>query len=283
MKIRLQSIVLFFAAGLVQLSAYGDVVDDNVFATVNDQRISADVYGFLLGTRERELLADTEYAITAEDEQTYRSQTAKDLILTEVLAQEAQRLKLDEDPMVQAELQISAKTLMAQLAVKRIIEKANIDEAQMRQIYEGQANLVMYRFNIWVAQSEADAKKLFTALTSGENSEQLSSLTENPFEVIETPWLRDVDIDPATLDDVTPLAVGEFASHIIKKDADWRVVKLIDKNVLKKQDYELERESIKAELTQIYVDKAIAELSQKAKIELNKNHGAVINENWINQ
>lgn len=235
--------------------------DPEVFATVNGAPLGADLYHFLLGSRAQDNSERQAY-----DDEMSRQQTAKDLVMTEVLAQQATRQGLHESEQVKVELAMAEKTLLAQLYVKQLMDAIEIDETEIRQHFDEQREQAMYRFMIWRTTDKERAMKFLSALKAGNDAGASDE------DVIETPWLRDTDIAPEVDAIVRQLAVNEFADDPVFQDGYWKVVQVIDKQVMAKQSYEEEREMIRAELVSQKLDKKLEELADNALIVYNDQH-----------
>lgn len=236
-----------------------------VFATVNGTPLGANLYHFLLGSRAQDNSERQAYD-DGFDAEMNRQQTAKDLVMTEVLAQQATRQGLHESEQVKVELAMAEKTLLAQLYVKQLMDAIEIDETEIRQHFDEQREQTMYRFMIWRTTDQDRAMKLLSALKAGNDAGASDE------DVIETPWLRDTDIAPEVDAIVRQLAVNEFADDPVFQDGYWKVVQVIDKQVMAKQSYEEEREMIRAELVSQKLDKKLEELADNASIVFNDQH-----------
>lgn len=84
-----------------------------VFATVNGAPLSMNLYRFLLGSREQES-QERQAHDDGFDAELHRQQTADDLIMTELLAQQATRRGMHDSERVRAEMAMAEKTLLAQ-------------------------------------------------------------------------------------------------------------------------------------------------------------------------
>ena len=263
--IRKLFIVLLTVA--MSISCLASPNDDQHFARVNQHDISNDLYEFLLGTRSRDFLAQTEFSPSAAEEEAYRAKTAKDLILTELLAQEARRIGISELKSVKVELEMAETTLLAQLMVQKIIERIDVDEETLLNKYDAQIATAMYRFKVWNSDTKVDAQALLGSLSSAKTKGIKSKIDYESTIFSETPWVLIDDVDPIIRDEVRGLSKGDFASNIVNKKGQWVIVQLIDKNVIDKPAYETEREIIKADIIQAHVDKTISALAENATIE----------------
>lgn len=243
--------------------------DPGIFATVNGRPLSLHLYHFLLGYREQDSNGAQAYE-GSYDAEMNRQQSAKDLVMTEVLAQKAEALGMDESELVKVEMVMAKKTLLAQLYVQKLMDSIEIDESEIRHYYDQQREQAMYRFMIWQTTEQDRAEAILSALETGNNTGQLPDPGHE--NAIETPWLRDVDIEPEVHDIVGKLDVGEYAEKPIFQDGFWKVVRVIDKDVLAKQSFDEERELIKAELVQKKLDEKLEELAENASITFNEQH-----------
>lgn len=240
-------------------------MDPDVFATVDGTPVGMNLYRFLLGSREDQSAQMQAYN-DGFDIELHRQQTANDLVMTELLAQKATQLGMHDTEMVKAELAMAKKTLLAQLYVKKLMDSIEIDESEIRQYYDQQSEQAMYRFMIWQTPDQALAEETLAALKAGEG------VGSSAPEVIETPWLRDVDISPEVNEIVREMNVDDFAEEPVFQDGLWKVFQVIDKQVMKVQSYEEEREIIKSELVRLKLEEKLDNLAEEASIEFNEHH-----------
>lgn len=256
---------LAHADGPVSSASHDNIGDPDVFATVNGTTLGTNLYHFLLGTRAAEHSERLAYD-DGFDAEMNRQQTAKDLVMTEVLAQQATRLGMHESERVKVEMAMAEKTLLAQLYVKQLMDTIAIDETEIRRHYDQQREQAMYRFMIWRTPHQAHAVELLNALKAGNDPGASGE------DMIETPWLRDTDIAPEVNDLVRQLGVDEFASEPVFQDGYWKVVQVIDRQVMAKQSYEEARDIIRAELVSLKLDEKLAELADNAAIVFNDQY-----------
>lgn len=237
----------------------------DVFATVNGAPLSMNLYHFLVGSRENGNTRMQSYD-EGFDAEMQRQQAADDLIMTEVLAQQATRMGMHESEQVRVEMAMAEKTLLAQLYVKQLMDSIEIDESEIRRYYEQQREQAMYRFMIWQTPDRDRAKNILRAVKAGRDS----GISDQ--DIIETPWLRDTDIAPEVNNIAQSLSVNEFAENPISQDGVWKVVQVIDKQVMTKQPYEEAREIIRAELVSQKLDEKLEDLAGEASIVFNDEH-----------
>lgn len=274
----LKSSILFFLTGLLCFSVQAkdqenqdqpaQVMNPEVFAQVNGVPLSLDLYHFLAGSREQDQEKFQES--DSIDVELNRQQVVKDLVMTEVLTQEAMKQNLHQHPQVLIELEMAKKTLLAQLYVQQMMANFEIDDAHIREAYKAKKETVMYRFMIWRSNDQAQAKQWLNTLKAGKQEQNADS--ELAKSAIESPWLRDVDIDPAVNDIALKLEVNEFVPEPVFQEGVWKVIQIIDKNVLSKQTYEEEYELIRAELVRMKLDEQLEALAKASSIVFNEQH-----------
>ncbi|MCH8498983.1 MAG: SurA N-terminal domain-containing protein [Marinobacter sp.] len=249
------------AEDLSNLQSEEKTTDADVFATVNGTPLGKNLYHFLLGSREQESQQRLAYD-DGFDIQQHRQQVANDLIMTELLAQQATRIGMHETELVQLEMAMAEKTLLAQLYVQKLMAAIEVDDSEIRHFYDQQSEQAIYRFMIWQTPDQGRAVEMLNTLKTG-SGEGITS------EVIETPWLRDVDISPEVNEIVRQLGVNEFVESPIFQDGVWKVVQVIDKQVMVQGSYEEERELIKAELVRLKLEEKLEELAAGALVVFN--------------
>lgn len=257
---------LFFTLFIIlPFVAQAKDLDPSTVASVNGKNLSVSMYQFLLGSRQREDQENTEFALSEDELSAIRSQATEDLVLTEVLAQEALRLKIDQLDMNKIEIDLARQTLLAQLMVRQIMDKINITEEDVRAVYDAEKSTSLYRFNLWITPSKDEAEKLLSHLKD-------KKPFKHAYEKIETPWLDQQELEPSVVGVVDATKIGEFVSKVIQQDGLWKVVQLIDKNRFDKPPFDEAREVIKADLIQSQVDEEIRKLSMTADIQVNTQH-----------
>ena len=259
---------LFFILSLfvaLSFAVQAKDLDPSIVASVNGKNLSISMYQFLLGSRQRQDQEHTEFALSEDELSAIKAQATEDLVLTEVLAQEALRLKVDQLDTNKIEIDLARQTLLAQLMVRQIMEKITITEDDIRAVYEAEKSTSLYRFNLWITPSNEEAEKLLSHLKDNKTF-------KHSYEKIETPWLDQTELEPSVVSVVDATKMGEFVSKVIQQDGLWKVVQLIDKNSFDKPPFDEARQVIKADLIQVQVDEEIRKLSMKADIQVNTLH-----------
>lgn len=263
MKHFLGSLVVSFSLIPAVWAADPPAAEHTIFATVNGVPLSRSMYEFLRQARASE--ENDEQADAALFDDLLRDQqAAKDLVMTELLSQQAVSLGLDQSPSFQLEMEMARKTLLAQLYIQRLLQDMNVDEEVVRQVYEQQSPQILYRFMIWRTRDPEQALRMLENLQGGQ---ALADADVGPgLGVIETPWLRDRDIEPEVNALVQQLDVGAFVGEPILQDGVWKVVQVIDRQLLAKRSFAEERDVISAELKRVELDRRLESLTLNSSI-----------------
>lgn len=241
--------------------------DPATFAQINGKAISLDMFNFLLHSREQEDMQDMSEAI---DNNTRKQQVTRDIILTTLLAEQAQQSNLHSSEQFKLEKELFEQTLLAQLFVQQHMAAMAIDEASLRQRHAELQAQTLYRFNIWETTDQATAKRALSTLQQASGT----TLPMDSISAIETPWLMSTDIDPAVDQQVRPLTVNDFIEAPIYQDGVWKVVQLIDKRSLPRQSFAEEREAIEADMVAEQLDALFESLLNDASIVINQDYAA---------
>lgn len=246
------------------------------FATINGEEVPYSLFEFLNGNRSDYLTADADTTPQSEERAQHLQKTAKDLIVTALLAQEARRLQIDKLPEIKAEMALAEKTLLAQLLVQRIMQQIEIKDEQIAAAYAQVEPMTMYRFKTWTTDNQTAFNTILSALET-DNQNALERFSEHAKEMA---WVLLDDVDPSMREEVKKLPVGGVISKIKRSNKSWKVVQLVDKNVLEKRPIEEEREILRSGLIKSALNTEITRLLKNAAITIHKPDGMVIDRQW---
>ncbi|HSD38462.1 MAG TPA: peptidylprolyl isomerase [Rhodocyclaceae bacterium] len=229
----------------------------------------------------------------------FRTYVKGQLIQREVMAQQAQALKLDKVPAYQAQLremleavqkqfdkapkeQIDARIafntqgLLAQLFVNDFEKKHALTDAALRAEYKHIADTkrgTEYRVRHIQLDSEADAKAVISKLAGGTKFDKLAAESKDlgsRDEGGELGWIKvdgKTDGFPAPFADaVRKLSAGAYTSEPVKTDAGYHVILVEGVRELPVGSYESYKAEITDRLKQESLGKEIQSLMKKAKI-----------------
>ena len=225
----------------------------------------------------------------------FRNYAREQLIQREVVAQQAQALKLDKAPAYQAELremqqqirkqfegapkeQVDARVafntqaMLAQLFVVDFEKKNAPTDAAMRAAYKrfvDQKGGFEYKVRHIQLASEADAKAVIGKLAGGSKFESLVGESKDlgsKDEGGDLGWIKLDGIPLPFADAVRKLAAGSFTREPVKTDEGFHVILVESKRELAVGSYESYKAEISDQLQKQAIEKEIQSLMKKAKI-----------------
>ncbi len=250
---------LLFFAPVNTATAQDDT--NNVFARVNDHVVPLDLLIFLSGSRQER--SDDSAANLA-------NRAAYDLLVTEVFAQQAQKLGLHQQRDFLAEIEMARKTLLAQLYVQHFLKQTEINEEELKTRYARLAEKRLYRFRVLELQEQSEAEHLLNTLQR--QSYDDAYLAELGFR--EGPWLTQQDL-PAELDSaLDELEPSAFFAKPIPMDEGWQLVQLVGTQTFPKPAFNAHYQILESELRKERLDQHITRTLQSAHIEIVNDLGA---------
>ncbi len=158
------------------------------------------------------------------------------MISNKVLAMEASRLKLDEDPLVQHGINMLVEQAMARLAIQHIKEGITIKEDDIKKYYEKNQEEFKQPEKVWASHilvnKKRDAKKILKKIKSGKDFSQLAS--ENSTCISKDQggdlgWFSRGKMAPAFEKAAFSLKKGE-TSGVVKSQFGYHIIKLKDRS-----------------------------------------------------
>ncbi len=254
-------------------------VSEESFARVNGRVVPQALYEFLLGVRERDYMqAMTNEADDADTRHAFSSKVGRDLLLTEVLSQEAERLGIAESEKFQLEMTMARKTLLAQLMVQQWMRSVEVSEQELRRSYEKAAPEALYRLAIagFDTVEQAVATKAALETMPSAEMDELASLGFR-----ESSWLQVQDIAPELRESLQATESANFISEPLLRGGKWQLAVLLERQVFAKPPFVEQKEILEAEWRQRYVDSEMDRLMRTAQIKLTTQAKALdIDDAW---
>jgi len=194
-----------------------------------------------------------------------------DLVLTEMLAQEANKRGVDKLPRLLAEAEIQYKTLLGQTLIQEEIATMLISDDEIQQRYD--AIPVSYKYGIRRIKvaSEAQANTILDELNKGADFANMADTYSSDAEVNKGGWLGNLRLsqlggDLATA--VQELKDGSYYQTPIKVGSDWTLILVESREGQGKPPFERAQEWLRSEIQQTRVQAMLADLRQNARVEL---------------
>jgi len=198
----------------------------------------------------------------------------EELINREVLAQAAARRGLDKDPDIAAQMDMARQAVLVRALFEREMKANPVTDEQLQKQYEAfKASMGTneYKVRHILVENEADAKQIIADLNKGGDFAKIAK------EKSKDPGSKDnggdLDWGPSAryvkpfADAVTSMKKGDTTQVPVKTDFGYHVIRLDDVRPLQVPPFAEMREQFRQRAQQQAVQKIVADLRSKAKIE----------------
>jgi len=234
--------------------------------TVNGKAISQKLYEDYAQALARRPLSE----LSPED----REQIKENLVRVVLIAEEAEKSGLLNDPDVASRLELAKLELLQQATAQKYMKDHTPTEAEMRAEFEAQitsAPLVEFQARHILVSSEDVAMKIIAQLKAGNDfvamAKRMSADKGSAAKGGDLGWFGPRDMDPAFTNAVAMLKKGEFTKTPVQTAAGWHVIQLMNTRDRAPPAYD----DVKDRLAKIVVSKQFKahsdEMLKTAKIE----------------
>jgi peptidyl-prolyl cis-trans isomerase C len=198
----------------------------------------------------------------------------EELVNREVLAQAAARRGLDKNPDIAAQMDMAKQAVLVRALFEEEVKKNPITDAQLEQQYEvfkGSMGANEYKVRHILVDKEDDAKAIIAELDKGGDFAKLAK------EKSKDPGSKDnggdLDWGPSAryvkpfADAVTGMQKGQTTPVPVKTDFGYHVIRLDDVRPLQVPPFAELKEQFRQRAQQQQIQKLVADLRSKAKIE----------------
>jgi len=203
-----------------------------------------------------------------------RNRIRDDLITREILLQEASKKGIDKSAEVTAQLEIQRQSLIINAFLADYVRANPVTEDAMRKEYESAKILAggkEYKARHILVKDETEAKQIVATLKKGGNFEKLaaekSEDTGSKGRGGDLDWGAPARYVKPFGDALTKLKKGQITDPPVQTQFGWHIIRLDDERATKIPPFDDVKNNIQQQMQQQVVQKAIAELRAKAKIE----------------
>ena len=198
------------------------------------------------------------------------------LVLQELLMQQAQQQHLNDDPQVVAQIELMKRSVLANAVLRKVLSDKAPSEEQVKKEYETTVATMgkkEYKARHILVDSEDKAKNLIEQIKKekGANFSELAKASSSDSSAAEGG-----DLGWFTLDTMVPpfgqalskLEKGKFTEQPIKTDLGWYIIILDDVRNTTPPTLEVLRPSIMQELQKRIIKEYVEKLRKDAKVEI---------------
>ncbi len=234
----------------------------------------AKVNGVAIPQSRLELLLKANAAQGQPDNPDVRNRMRDALISREVISQEATKKGLDKTTEVAAQLDLQRQEALVNAFVQDYIKNNPVSEDALKKEYERQKAQIgdkEYKARHILVKEEAEAKQIIAQLKKGaifeklaaEKSEDQGSKGQGG----DLDWSAPGRYVPPFAEALKKLKKGQLTDAPVQTQFGWHVIRLEDERPFKTPSYEEVKSQLQQNLQRQAIDKVVAELRAKAKVE----------------
>lgn len=237
-------------------------------ATVNGKQIKQSVYDYIAKdatSRGQKVDAPVKEAIVNK------------LIDSEIVYQEAQKLGLDKQADYQAREELARRELLTSIYLQDYVKKNPISDTDTKAAYEQYKKAYgdkEYSARHILVKTETEAKDIIAQLGKGGDFAKIAkekSLDPGSKEKGgDLGWFSPATMVKPFSDAVATLSKGAVSPTPVQTQFGWHVIKLVDTRAAQPLAYDKVKEGLQKNLQQRNLEKMMAELRSKAKIDIAK-------------
>jgi peptidyl-prolyl cis-trans isomerase C len=199
------------------------------------------------------------------------------LIDSELVYQEAQKLGLDKQADYLAREELSRRELLTSMYLQDFVKKNPISESETKSAYEEYKKAYgdkEYSARHILVKTEGEAKDIIAQLGKGGDFAKIAkekSLDPGSKEKGgDLGWFSPASMVKPFSDVAINLQKGSISTNPVQTQFGWHVIKLIDTRTAQPLPYDKVKDGIQKNLQQRNLEKMMAELRTKAKIDISK-------------
>ena len=274
----MKSIALQRSVSLAVFTAAGLMIGTSVLAQASAPKgpgTVARVNGVTVPQSRIDMLMKQQTQRGAPDTPEMRTRVRDELVSMEAVSQEAAKRGFDKNPDVMIQIELARQNILAQAYIADYIAKNPISEAAMKAEYDkiraalGERE---YRVRHILVKTEAEAKEIMAAIAAkkttfekaaAERSEDAGSKGRGG----ELDWTPPANLVKPFADAMVKLKKGQTAPAPVQSQFGWHIIRLDDERPLTAPPYDEVKQQLQQRFQQQAIEKAIAEVRAKAKIE----------------
>lgn len=240
---------------------------DTIIATINGQQISLDLFRRFYGDRMRQT--------NEKNTPAFQNRAFNEFVNIVVTAQDAQKAGLEKDKNFELAAEMQRLQLLSGFAIQNAAKTRTPSDEDLKKAYDarfGKEKRVEYKARHILVKSEDEAKKLIDELKGGADFSELAktrSLGPTGKDGGELPWFGTGQMVQPFTDATAALKPGEYSSQPVQTQFGWHVILLEETRESEPPSLEDVKTELSQALQRSTLGNYVAELREKAEMELN--------------
>lgn len=209
-----------------------------------------------------------------QDSPQLRAMVRDQLVLTELLRQEAQKKGLDKSAEYKSEMDAYAARLLANFYVRDWMRANPVSDAQLRAEYDklvAQLARKEYSARHILVENEADARKILEDLKKGKAftaiAKEVSKDTGSKDKGGELGWAPAEAYVKEFSEALTKLTPGQVTANPVKTQFGWHIIQLVDARTQQGPSFDELKPLLAQRIQGAQLDGLLSKLKQQAKVE----------------
>lgn len=237
-------------------------------ATVNGKQIKQSVY---------DLIAKDITASGQKIDDNTKNAIINELIGSELVYQEAQRLGLDKQPDYLIREELARRKLLTSIFLQDYVKKNPVSDADTKAAYEQYKKAYgekEYSARHILVKTEAEAKDIIAQLNKGGDFAKIAKEKSlDPGSKLkggDLGWFSPATMVKPFSDVAANLQKGAISANPVQTQFGWHIIKLIDTRLAQPLAYDKIKDGLQKNLQQHNLEKMMSDLRGKAKIDISK-------------
>lgn len=202
-----------------------------------------------------------------------RTAVRDELVRREVVSQAARAEKIDKQPEIIAQIELSKQAILIRAYVQNHLKKNPTAETEIQAEYDrlkAKATEKEYKSRHILVETEDAAKAIIAKLAAGEKFETLATQSKDPGSKDtggDLGWSQTKDFVKPFGDALVTLEKGKYTATPVKSEFGWHVIQLEDVRTAEPPPYEHVKAQLAQHIQQQKIEDLINGLQAKAKVE----------------
>lgn len=234
----------------------------------------AKVNGVTIPQSHLDMIVQAQTARGQPDSTEMRSGIKDTLINQEVIAQEALRKGLEKNPTVAAQIALQRQEILVNAFVQDHLKNHPISDETLRKEYERQKAAVgsrEFKARHILVEKEDEAKEAIAQIRKGASFEKIAGERSrdqgSKIKGGELEWAVPTNYVKPFADALVKLKKGQMTDTPVQSNFGWHVIRLDDERPFKAPAFDEVKPNLQRGMQQQLMQKAVADLRAKAKIE----------------
>lgn len=243
-------------------------------ATISAHAQGVKVNGKQIPENRFEVAVKSRIAQGQSDTPQLRTSVKEALINQEIIAQEALKKGLQKNPDVAAQIDINRQDILVSAYIQDYVRTHPVDEEALKKEYDrikAQLGTKEYKAHHILVEKEDEAKEIIAQIKKGASFEKLAAEKSKDSGTREKGGDLDWNLPSSYVksfgDALAKLKKGQMTGAPVQSKFGWHIIRLDDERAYKAPGIEEVKPNLQRSMQQQMIQKLVAELRAKAKIE----------------